>query len=259
MRAWLAIACAVASFCVGAREVVVVAEQGACKTSVAGLDVDATWDLELPVWMEGVEGKQVKALRAFLYNLAFAHEPSRAKAEEPAGVSMQEHIARKIQDVKAFGEPSLTMGALTLRARVRLAFAGAKYVGVDYTGYYNEGGNGCHETVWKGVLALPSWQELRLGEMLRPGVQRSFAVWLATRIAREQKLDYAPWEPTAGAEVTLPFFLPYKDGVQFTFAPYSYFPGVCGVTETKVPWEELKPWLRDEALRELKTLKEDTP
>lgn len=236
-----------------------VAEQGACKTSVAGLDVDAAWDLEVPVWMDGVEGAQVKALRAFLYNLAFAHAPSKAGTELPAGVSMQEHVARKIQDVKEAGEPSLVAGALTLRARVRLAFAGARYVGVDYAGYYNEGGNGCHDTVWKGVLAVPTWKELQLEGMLRPGVQRSFALWLAKRIQCEQKLDYAPWEPTAGGEVTLPFFLPYKDGVQFTFAPYSYFPGVCGVTETKVPWEELKPWLRDEALRELKTLTEDTP
>lgn len=172
---------------------------------------------------------------------------------------MQEHVARKVQDLKEAGEPSLTLGALTLRARTRLPFVGARYVGVDYSGYYNEGGNGCHETVWKGVLALPTWQELKLEELLRPGVQRAFAVWIAKRIQQEQKLDYEPWEPTAGREVTLPFYLPYKDGVQFTVAPYSYFPGVCGVTETKVPWEELKPWLRDEALRELKTLTEDTP
>ncbi len=254
MRAWL-LACSIVLALIGeARSLVVAGERGACTVTEDGLAVHVAWDLEVPVQVKGLNAIQTAKLRQMMYADAFGEAlADDGQLQAAPSDALQEWIYQKMLDVARLRGVS-TAGALDIAAYARMVFAGKKWLGYAYSGYLNQGGNGCHQRVALRVLSIPELEPMKLAEGIRPGQCDRFVAWLAERAGRANGLQEKPALP---ADPSLTDFMPYREGVAFRFRPYSVFCGAAGVVGVMVPWEELKPWFRESFWDMLRTLAEE--
>jgi len=118
-------------------------------------------------------------------------------------------------------------------------------------GYDCDGGNGCHDSYCSKVFSLPEGRELGVEDYFAPEKLKALAAFVAKRLYEKDLDGEVSAEKTecqldlAGDEVSM---LVSKEGVKWTWAPYSILPGCNGAPSIFVKWQELKEF-RDEDFR----------
>lgn len=119
-------------------------------------------------------------------------------------------------------------------------------------GYDREaGGNGCHDCYCAKVFSLPDGQELGIEDYFAPNKLKALAAFVTKRFYSEHLEEEEVAEKSKypldlnGDEVSM---LVTKDGVKWTWDPYSVLPGCDGAPFVFIKWEELKEF-RDENFR----------
>ena len=119
-------------------------------------------------------------------------------------------------------------------------------------GYDREaGGNGCHDCYCAKVFSLPDGQELGIEDYFAPDKLKALAAFVTKRFYSEHLEEEEVAEKSKypldlnGDEVSM---LVTKEGVKWTWDPYSVLPGCDGAPSTFIKWDELKEF-RDENFR----------
>lgn len=110
-------------------------------------------------------------------------------------------------------------------------------------GYDRDGGNGCHDCYCAKVFSLPDGRELDVEDYFATDKLKALAAFVTKRfygehleeeeVAEKSKL---PLDLT-GDEVSM---LVTKEGVKWTWDPYSVLPGCDGAPSVFIKWQELK-------------------
>ena len=121
-------------------------------------------------------------------------------------------------------------------------------------GYDRDGGNGCHDSYCSKVFSLPDGQELGIEDYFAPDKLKALAAFVTKRFYGEHLEDEEVAEKSkypldlTGDEVSM---LVTKDGVKWTWDPYSVLPGCDGAPSIFIKWQDLKEF-RIESRKEVK-------
>ena len=110
-------------------------------------------------------------------------------------------------------------------------------------GYDRDGGNGCHDCYCSKVFSLPDGQELGVEDYFAPDKLKALVAFVTKRFYGEhleeeevaEKSKY-PLDLT-GDEVSM---LVTKEGVKWTWDPYTVLPGCDGAPSVFIKWQDLK-------------------
>lgn len=109
-------------------------------------------------------------------------------------------------------------------------------------GYDRDGGNGCHDSYCSKVFSLPDGRELGIEDYFAPDKLKALAAFVTKRLYSDhleeeevaEKSKY-PLDLT-GDDVSM---LVTKEGVKWTWDPYSVLPGCDGAPSIFFRWDEL--------------------
>jgi hypothetical protein len=233
-----------------------------------GSDVSGGWSVEWPERSIGLDDGMLELVRKRIIEISFAgnywgfdkaHPPSTLDAAEAAFKAE----LRKRLDCRRMGACSAGCDGIdcehicsrwnfVVDAKVDLPFGlnGGKawyarpVICLTNDGYANDGGNGCHSYFVSEVISLPDGKRL--------GAEDYFAkdeLWAVAELAFEKMLeqnrlsidDTFEKESTkvdiGDLEMTVE-----RDGITWTFPPYSVMAGCYGVLSATVSWSELEPF-----------------
>ena len=109
-------------------------------------------------------------------------------------------------------------------------------------GYDRDGGQGCHDCYCSKVFSLPDGQELGIEDYFAPEKLKSLSAFVTKRFLNEYyEADEAArreqWPlDLSGNDVSM---LVDKDGVKWTWDPYTVLPGCHGAPSISFKWDEL--------------------
>lgn len=126
--------------------------------------------------------------------------------------------------------------------------AGAEWYGqpvicVENEGYSNDGGNGCHDQYVASVFSLPDGRELGPDDYFAADTMDKLSQMVTERLYREC-LDEAEAKERSQYSLDLKeaHMLVTKEGIKWTWDPYSILAGCYGAPSVTIPWEELTPF-----------------
>lgn len=110
-------------------------------------------------------------------------------------------------------------------------------------GYDGDGGQGCHESYCSKVFSLPDGRELGIEDYFAPDKLKALSAFVTKRFLHE---NYEPEE--AARREQWPFdlteddvsILVNREGVKWTWGPYTVLPGAHGAPSIFFKWEELE-------------------
>lgn len=109
-------------------------------------------------------------------------------------------------------------------------------------GYDRDGGQGCHARYCSKVFSLPDGQELGIEDYFAPEKLKALSEFVTKRFFDE----YYEADEVARGELRLlnlsadyVSMLVNKDGVKWTWAPYTVLPGCYGAPSISFKWDEL--------------------
>ena len=116
-------------------------------------------------------------------------------------------------------------------------------------GYDRDGGNGCHDCYCSKVFSLPDGRELGVEDYFAPDKLKALSAFVTKRFYSEhleeeevaEKSKY-PLDLT-GDEVSM---LVTKEGVKWTWDPYSVLPGCDGAASIFIKWQDLKEFQNED-------------
>lgn len=113
-------------------------------------------------------------------------------------------------------------------------------------GYSNNRGNGCHEYFRGYVVSIPDGVVLTEHDYFREDTLDELATLVGKRLDEENNGDsFAMNGSTPKVRTGEDCWLTVsEEGMTWWCAPYSFFGGVCGVTNVTIPWDELEPFYR---------------
>ena len=109
-------------------------------------------------------------------------------------------------------------------------------------GYDRDGGNGCHDSYCSKVFGLPDGRELGIEDYFAIDKLKALSVFVTKRFYNayidEDKMAGKSNQPLdlIGEEVSM---LVTREGVKWTWDPYSVLPGCDGAPSIFIKWEEL--------------------
>jgi len=121
-------------------------------------------------------------------------------------------------------------------------------------GYDRDGGNGCHESYISKVFSLPDGRELGIEDYFAADKLKALTAFVTKRFlaehsdsveASEEEIE----EVLKGDECLLDLaddevsMLVNKEGIKWTWAPYSILPGCDGAPSIFIKWQDLKEFL----------------
>ena len=110
-------------------------------------------------------------------------------------------------------------------------------------GYDRDGGQGCHDCYCSKVFSLPDGRELGIEDYFAPEKLKALSAFVTKRFLHE---NYEPEE--AARREQWPFdlteddvsMLVNREGVKWTWGPYTVLPGAHGAPSIFFKWEELE-------------------
>ncbi|MBR6470886.1 MAG: hypothetical protein IKS83_03745 [Victivallales bacterium] len=114
-------------------------------------------------------------------------------------------------------------------------------------GCWNNGGNGCHDTIGAFVVSLPDGKILTERDYFREDALDELAALVGKRL--DQKYDGRSFAMLNGNTPKVRtgedcWLTLSEEGMTWWVAPYSFFPGAVGVASVTMPWDELEPFAR---------------
>ena len=109
-------------------------------------------------------------------------------------------------------------------------------------GYDRDGGNGCHDCYCSKVFSLPDGQELGVEDYFAPDKLKALAAFVTKRfysahLEEEEVAEKSKYPlDLTGDDVSM---LVTKEGVKWTWDPYSILPGCYGTPSVFIKWNEL--------------------
>ena len=227
-----------------------------------GSDVAAKWHIEWPEEGAGLSGEALMKVRKRILKMASGDEAEQSEAgQEGAG---EADIWRKVAALKARAmkeykcnpeEEYHLCSRWEYIADIRLewpfgqdAKAGAEWYGrpvicVRNDGYSNNGGNGCHTQYAASVFSVPDGRELGPDDYFAADTMDELAQMVTERLYREC-LDEAEAKERSQYSLDLKevHMLVTKEGIKWTWDPYSILAGCYGAPAVTIPWEELAPF-----------------
>ena len=111
-------------------------------------------------------------------------------------------------------------------------------------GYDRDGGNGCHDAYCSKVFSLPDGRELGVEDYFAPDKLKALSAFVTKQFYGEhlgegEEVDEKSELPLdlTSDEVSM---LVTKEGVKWTWVPYSVLPGCDGAPSIFIKWDELK-------------------
>ncbi|MGN0890820.1 MAG: RsiV family protein, partial [Candidatus Spyradenecus sp.] len=129
-------------------------------------------------------------------------------------------------------------------------------VAIDFIGYDNEGGNGCHSYGVFDVLSRTGLEPMEMSWFAKdiPGLQREVVRQLRETLQKENGLDPFDASELAKAQKVMPDFLPTPEGIRFRYKAYEILAGCYGLPEVTLTWRSLLPFCDANRLYELREL-----
>ena len=109
-------------------------------------------------------------------------------------------------------------------------------------GYDRDGGQGCHDCYCSKVFSLPDGQELGIEDYFAPEKLKALSAFVTKRfyeeyIGGEEAKEKSQWPlDLSGDDVSM---LVDRDGVKWTWDPYTVLPGCHGAPSISFKWDEL--------------------
>ena len=107
-----------------------------------------------------------------------------------------------------------------------------------------DGGNGCHDSYCSKVFSLPDGRELGIEDYFAPDKLDALTTFVTKRLLENNIIDEEDAEERSNWTLDLTSncvsLLVSKEGVKWTWAPYSILPGVCGAPSVFIKWNELE-------------------
>ena len=110
-------------------------------------------------------------------------------------------------------------------------------------GYDRDGGNGCHDCYCSKVFSLPDGKELGVEDYFAPDKLKALSAFVTKRFYNEyfdekEAAEKSKWPlDLTSDEVSM---LVNKDGIKWTWSPYSVLQGCYGAPSIFIKWQELK-------------------
>lgn len=114
-------------------------------------------------------------------------------------------------------------------------------------GYDIDGGHGCHSCYCSKVFSLPDGKELGIEDYFSPDKLQALSVFVTERFYNKYCDEVEGYERSeepldlASDEVSM---LVTKEGVKWTWSPYSIRPGCDGMPSIFIKWQELEVFLK---------------
>ena len=115
-------------------------------------------------------------------------------------------------------------------------------------GYDRDGGNGCHDSYISKIFSLPDGRELGVEDYFAPDKLKALSAFVTKRfynehLDEEEAAEKAKWPlDLTSDDVSM---LVNKNGVKWTWTPYSVLPGCDGAPSIFIKWQELKEFRND--------------
>lgn len=217
--------------------------------------IEVKWDIECPVAIDGWSVQDLKRLWRVLDALAFSEQLVARRALASADVNdILERVAQKLANYSRF--MLFSGNALDHIAELRVPYANRDWVAIDFIGYDNEGGNGCHSYGVFYVLSRTGLEPMEMSWFAKdiPGLQREIVRHLRETLKQETGQDPFDESELAQAEKAMPDFLPTPEGIRFRYKAYEILAGCYGLPEVTLPWRALLPFCDANRLYELREL-----
>ncbi|MGN0885970.1 MAG: RsiV family protein [Candidatus Spyradenecus sp.] len=217
--------------------------------------IEVTWEIECPVAIDGWSVQELKDLWRELDTLAFAE--GLGARQEGASFDMNDTLERLARKLKNYDPIGLCSGnSLDHIAKLRVPYANRDWVAIDFIGYDNEGGNGCHSYGVFDVLSRTGLEPMEMSWFAKdiPGLQREVVRHLRETLQKENGRDPFSDSELAEAEKAMPDFLPTPEGIRFRYKAYEILAGCYGLPEVTLLWRDLLPFCDANRLYELREL-----
>ena len=109
-------------------------------------------------------------------------------------------------------------------------------------GHDRDGGNGCHDRYCSKVFSLPDGRELGIEDYFAPDKLKSLSAFVTKRfydrhLDKEEAAERSKWPlDLTSDEVSMQVT---KDGIKWTWAPYSILQGCYGAPSIFIKWKDL--------------------
>lgn len=217
--------------------------------------IEVKWEIECPVAIDGWSVQELKDLWRELETLAFAEGLVTGRGLVAFDVNdTLERVAQKLKDYSPVG---LCSGnSLDHIVELRVPYANRDWVAIDFLGYDNEGGNGCHSYGVFDVLSRTGLEPMEMSWFAKdiPGLQREVVRQLRETLQKEAGRDPFSDSELAKAEKVEPDFLPTPEGIRFRYKAYEILAGCYGLPEVTLTWRSLLPFCDANRLYELREL-----
>ena len=108
-------------------------------------------------------------------------------------------------------------------------------------GYSNDGGNGCHSSYCSKMYSLPDGRELDTEDFFAADKLKELSAFVTKRLYKGlMDADEAEERSKYPLDLEEAYMLASKDGVKWTWDPYSILPGCYGAPSVFIKWDELK-------------------
>ena len=112
-------------------------------------------------------------------------------------------------------------------------------------GYSNDGGNGCHSSYCSKIYSLPDGRELDMEDFFAADKLKKLSAFVTKRLCKELlEADEAEERSKHPLDLEEAYMLVSKDGVKWTWDPYSILPGCYGTPSIFIKWDELEAFAR---------------
>ena len=217
--------------------------------------IEVKWEIECPVAIDGWSVQELKDLWRELDTLAFAEGLVMGRGLVAFDVNeILERLAQKLKDYSPFGFAS--GNSLDHIVELRVPYANRDWVAIDFIGYDNEGGNGCHSYGVFDVLSRTGLEPMEMSWFAKdiPGLQREVVRQLRETLQKENGRDLFSESELAKAQEVMPDFLPTPEGIRFRYKAYEILAGCYGLPEVTLTWRSLLPFCDANRLYELREL-----
>lgn len=217
--------------------------------------IEVKWDIECPVAIDGWSVQDLRRLWRVLDTLAFTKKLVARQVLASDDVNdILERVAQKLANYSRFYFSS--GNSLDHIAELRVPYANRDWVAIDFIGYDNEGGNGCHSYGVFCVLSRKGLEPMEMSWFAKdiPGLQREIVRHLRETLKQETGQDPFDESELAQAEKAMPDFLPTPEGIRFRYKAYEILAGCYGLPEVTLPWRALLPFCDANRLYELREL-----
>jgi hypothetical protein len=218
---------------------------GIIKSNFDTLDIDATWDIDMPYVIPGTTKSVLQKIQEQIcYDAFTSHTVAKSRGKSANVVpwkadSAQLYVFQVALQKVAEQEESFSARSFDFKATLKVNFVTEGYIGYTLKGYANEGGNGCHSYTTARVLSLTTGKHLVETDFILTNKLMELRNFIIKKEGGPDVETYIRSEGTFFGEGT---FILEPKGIRWYIPPYSIYPGCAGVVDVLVTWDELKPY-----------------